>query len=137
MNKHIRYLNLARNVSELSDYDQHHIGCVLEYKKHVISSGYNIVKSHPLQAEYNKYRPMRGPNVAHKLHAEIMCLHKANKLFDIDFSDCTLYIFRALKNGEWAMARACPSCLAMIKDLGIKRIVYTTNYGYAIEHIER
>jgi len=136
MNKHIRYLNLARNASFFSNYPHHHIGCVLEYRKQIISTGYNVEKSHPVQAEYNKYRSMRGMNVAHKLHAEIMCLLKAKKfLDDIDFRESTLYIFRAYKNGVWAMARSCPSCFQMIKDVGIKTIVYTTTDGYAIETI--
>jgi len=135
MNRHKRFLIMAQNVSKLSDYNQHHIGCVLEYKKHIVTSGYNVDKSHPVQARYNKYRKMRGLNIAHKLHAEIMCLQAAKK-YDINFGECTLYIFRAWKTGEWAMARSCASCLAMIKDLGIKRIVYTTDNGYAVEYIE-
>lgn len=30
----------------------------------------------------------------------------------------------------------CPSCMAAIKDLGIRHIYYTTNDGYAYEEVE-
>ena len=35
------------------------------------------------------------------------------------------------------MARPCPSCMAAIKDLGIKNIYYTTNDGYSYERLEK
>lgn len=36
---------------------------------------------------------------------------------------------------EWRAP--CPSCMAAIKDLGIKDIFYTSNDGYVHERIER
>ena len=35
------------------------------------------------------------------------------------------------------MARPCPSCMAAIRDLGIRDIYYTTNDGYVCERLER
>lgn len=35
------------------------------------------------------------------------------------------------------MARPCLSCMAAIKDIGIKDIYYTTNDGYSYERLEK
>ena len=35
------------------------------------------------------------------------------------------------------MARPCPSCMAAIRDLGIRDIYYTTNDGYVYERLEK
>ena len=122
------FLKKARTVSKLSDYKHHHIGCVLVWKGQIVSVGFNTNRTHPLQAEYNRFRKLTGTNVIHKAHAEILCLNKAMKL-DISMSECTLYIYRELKSGIFATAHPCPACYQMIKDCGVKRIVYTCS-GY-------
>ena len=33
------------------------------------------------------------------------------------------------------MSRPCPSCMAAIKDMGIKHIYYTTNDGFVYENL--
>jgi|WetSurMetagenome_2_1015567.scaffolds.fasta_scaffold95144_6 deoxycytidylate deaminase len=134
MSKHLRYLNFARNVAKLSDYKQHHIGSLLVYRKQIISIGYNTNKESPLQKEYNRYRNLVQDDVKHKIHSEILCLHRANKL-EIDFEDCILYIFREHKNGVWALARPCNACFSLIKDLSIRTICYSTENGYSVEYL--
>ena len=42
---------------------------------------------------------------------------------DIDFHNLKLFVYRELKDGSIAMARPCPSCMALIKDLGIKKYI--------------
>ena len=54
---------------------------------------------------------------------------------DIDFSKVEIYTHRRRANGSLSMARPCPSCMALIKDLGIKKIWYTTEDGYACEFV--
>ena len=71
-----------------------------------------------------------------KIHSELACLQKI-KYLDIDFSKVHVYVYRETKSGDLAMARPCPSCLAAIKELGIKYIHYTTESGYATEKIVR
>lgn len=36
----------------------------------------------------------------------------------------------------FGLARPCPACMAMIKNLGIKKIYYTTDDGFAFEQLE-
>jgi tRNA(Arg) A34 adenosine deaminase TadA len=70
-----------------------------------------------------------------KLHAEISCINQIKNL-NINFSKVKLYIYRIRKDQPFGLARPCPSCMAAIKDLGIKNIYYTTNDGYSHEHLE-
>ena len=49
------------------------------------------------------------------------------------FFQSKLYIYRKRNDKPYGMSRPCPSCMAAIKDLGIKHIYYTTNEGFAYE----
>ena len=71
-----------------------------------------------------------------KLHAEINCLNQIRHL-DINFSQVKLYIYRIRKDQPFGLSRPCLSCMAAIKDLGIRDIYYTTNDGYAYEKLEK
>lgn len=132
-NTDYRYFNKARQVATISDYNKFHIGCVAVYQGQVIGLGCNCNKTHPTQKFYNKYR---NPSDAllPKLHAEISCLNQIKNL-DINFSKVRLYIYRIRKDQHFGMSRPCPSCMAAIKDLGIREIYYTTNSGFAFEKI--
>jgi len=130
------YFTKARNVSTCSDFHKTHIGCIAVYQRHVIAVGYNTNKTHPIQQHYNKYRENNNIGCfAAKLHAEINCLNSIRHL-DINFSKVKLYMYRSRCDQEYGMSRPCPSCMAAIKDLGIKHIYYTTNDGYGYEYIE-
>ena len=48
-----------------------------------------------------------------------------------------LYIYRIRKDQPFGIARPCPSCMAAIRDLGIRDIYYTTNDGYVCERLEK
>lgn len=67
-----------------------------------------------------------------KLHAEINCLNQIKNL-EINFSKVKLYIYRMRNDQPFGIGRPCPSCMAAIKDLGIKDIYYTTNDGFVYE----
>ena len=134
-NTDYRYFHKARQVATISDYDKVHIGCVAVYQGQIIGLGCNCNKTHPTQKFYNKYRE-QSENMIPKLHAEINCLNQIKHL-DINFSKVRLYIYRIRKDQPFGLARPCPSCMAAIKDLGIKNIYFTTNDGYSFEHLEK
>ncbi len=131
---HSKFLFVARGVSLSSDYSRQKLGCVIVYKNNIQSFAHNSEKTHTMQMKYSKYRKLHGDKIIHKVHAEIAALSKVRYL-DIDWSKAVVYIYRELKNGTKALARPCPSCMAAIKERGIKKIVYTTEDGYAIEKI--
>ena len=130
-----RYFKKARQIANISDYKKQHVGCVAVYQGQVIGLGCNCNKTHPMQKFYNKYR-MPSDYMLPKLHAEISCINQIKHL-DINFSKVKLYIYRIRKDQPFGLARPCPSCMAAIKDLGIRDIYYTTNDGYAYEKLEK
>ena len=129
---------LAREASLMSDYSGNaRVGCIAVYRGTVLAKGYNSDKTHTTQARFNMYRFKNCGNkyLPDKMHAETKVL-QAIRYLDIDFTKVKIYIYRELRDGKLAMSRCCPSCLAMIKSLGIKTIAYTTDDGYAIEHLK-
>lgn len=127
-----KYLERAKQLSEQSDYQRIHIGCIAVYGNKIISTGFNSNRTHPLQARLNRFR--NKEIVKHTVHAEIACL---SHIWDADLSwkKVKLYVYRNRRDGLKGMSRPCPACMAAIKQLGIREIYYTTNDGYSCEFI--
>jgi len=136
MANHLRHLREARAVSLLSDFEKVHIGCVLVYNNRVIAAGHNSNKSHTIQMKYNKYRSLRGHKIEHKIHAETMAMQKLAH-FDIDYRKVVCYNYREGKDGRPMLSRPCPSCMRMLQDLGIRKVIYSTEteVGWCEERI--
>jgi deoxycytidylate deaminase len=133
-NSDYRFFSKAKQAANISDYKNTHIGCVAVYQGQIIGLGCNCNKTHPTQKYYNKYR-IQDESLLPKLHAEISCLNGIRHL-DVNFSKVKLYIYRIRKDQPFGMARPCPSCMAAIKDLGIREIYYTTNDGFGYERFK-
>lgn len=129
-----KFFKKAKQVAHISDFPKIHVGCVAVYKGKVIGFASNLSKTHPVQKYYNKYRD-RDENFEPKLHAEINCINSI-KHTNIQFNKVKLYIYRPRISLPTGMCRPCPSCMAAIKDLGIKHIYYTTDEGYAYEKLD-
>lgn len=130
-----QYFDKARQAAMISDYYKTHIGCVAVYQGQAIGLGCNCNKTHPAQKFYNQYRK-HSDSMLPKLHAEINCINSIRRL-DINFAKVKLYIYRIRNDQPFGLARPCPSCLAAIKDLGIRDIYYTSNDGYVYERLTR
>lgn len=135
-NRELRMFNIAREVSKLSDFKGPHIGAVVVNGKAVISTGYNSNKTRPLQHRYNIYRNFQNfPGSTASQHAEIAAISPLIGK-EIDWSKVSIFVYRELKNGNKACSRPCPSCMHLIKDLGIKNIYYIDEVGnYAWEKV--
>lgn len=129
-----KYFYKARQAATISDFHKTHIGCVAVYQGNIISIGCNCNKTHPIQKKYNRYRKP-SDSMLPKLHAEISCINSIRYL-DVNFSKVKLYIYRIRNDQPFGLSRPCPSCMAAIKDLGIRDIFYTTNDGFVHERIE-
>lgn len=130
-----KYFNKAAQTALVSDFHKVHIGCIAVYQNSIIGIGCNCNKTHPIQKKYDKHRKIYNSGNSEglpKLHAEISCLNSIRHL-DINFPKVKLYIYRQRKDRPFGMARPCPSCMAAIRDLGIKEIYYTTDAGFAQE----
>lgn len=130
-----KFFKKAEKIAAISDFRNIHYGCVATYNGIAIGAGFNTNKTHPVQKYYNRYRETPDNcNFIPKLHAEINCLNQIKHL-NVDFSKVKLYIYRARNDRKYSLSRPCPSCMAAIKDLGIKHIYYTTDDGYAYEKV--
>ena len=132
-----RYFKIAKKVSKLSDFKNHRkiqIGAILVYKKRIVSSGFNSLKTNPTQDKLNIYRDFY-PKPYPYIHAEVNCiLHCKEK---IDWEKAKLFIYR--ENGKSnlpVLAAPCNGCKHLIIQKGIKNIYYTTNNGYIHEQIK-
>ena len=138
-----RMFKLARAVAESSSFKNFHLGCVVTYKKHVLSVGVNSNKTHPAQKKYNrKHRKFTKTDkpMVDSVHAEIDALSKISYPIEqnISWKDVKVYIYR-ISNGRkdgHGLARPCPACMAALKNKGIRHIYFTTNEGYGYERLD-
>lgn len=135
------FLDLAADCAKSATYSgpsRVKLGCVAVYHGTVLAKGCNLDKTHTAQDRYNYLRYDANRESRYypsKVHAETSVLSKL-KYLDIDFSRVTLFIAREYKDGTPAPARPCASCMALIKKYGVMTICYTTDNGYAIEHLK-
>lgn len=127
--KDMKFFRRATEMAMKSDMSVK-MGCIVTYKGKIISEGCNQKRTHPLQAEYDKERPdvMEGTPNVHSLHAESAALFKI-KNENIRWNKVDIYVSRPMVSRLYGLAKPCPSCQKLIKDLGIKRIHYTTDDG--------
>ncbi len=135
--KNYYYFEKAKQVASLSVFPRYRFGSILVQKGKVLSFACNQAKTHPLQKRMNhQYRIYEGDSKYGKdvarLHSEINCLLHFEK--DDGLSKSELYIYRMSKGGP-AQARPCGACMARVRELGIRKIYYTTPDGYAFEEI--
>lgn len=120
----------AKSVSEMSDH-RVKIGCVVVNKHRIISSGYNShTKCHRTQAMLDK--EIFGCDCPGKLHSETAALLPLIK-DGVDLSRASIFVYREHKDGSIACAKPCARCERLIKKLGIKRVYFTIENGFAEE----
>lgn len=134
-----RYFKFAREASLNATYTGSHrfspmIGAIAVYKGSIVATACNTNKTSPLQARYNVYR-YKEVNTPSKCHAEVSLIQKLRWKFgdSIDWNKVHIYLYREYKDGTLAPSRPCPACMALLKELNIKKIFYTTENGYAEE----
>ena len=125
LKKDEKYIEIARQVSKLSDYRKTKIGAVIVLKNEIISVGYNKHKSHPIMKVFNeKYRGFstKESNIHAEMDALIKCKHT-------NIKGATIYVYRELQSGALGRCYPCSACQRRIYTAGIKRIVYTDYDG--------
>ena len=113
-------LRLAEKTAITSTFPRARVGAVIANKNIVISIGVNKVR-------YFKDCPT-SKKFENSLHAEQAAIMKilrtgqGNKL-----RNTTIFVCRVNKHGKCRLAKPCSHCLDLIKFVGIKRIVYSTD----------
>jgi deoxycytidylate deaminase len=111
----IKYIEKAKEESLKSDH-QHKIGAIFVKGNRILAKGYNQIRHLKIGKKYT--------NFDCSLHAERDCLSKLDKE---NIFGGELYIYRHRRTGEPGLAKPCPQCMWMIKELGVKRIMYSIN----------
>lgn len=131
----MKFFEKAAEIAVTSSFDRHRLGCIAVLKNKIIGSSPNMLKTHPVQKEFDKYRNFNCESDLknmHCLHAEISCINKLKSL-DVNYKDLELYIVRIRRDGNYGLARPCPACFNYILSKGIHNIYYSTNYGFSYE----
>lgn len=129
----ITYFKHAKRASMFSDDSRVKIGAVLIYKHKILSIGFNTSKTHPLQENID-FNYFKCDDCTGKLHAETMVLYPFYRN-STNLSGATIVTYREKKDGTLGNSRPCNRCLSLIKRLGIKKLMYTTDTGYAEEKL--
>lgn len=128
--RHTHYMNLALTEALRSPMHRVKIGAVIVDGNYVVSKGFNLLSSHPMQYRYNTETGRVAED--HRCHAEVSALVRSKQY---PLVDCDMFIGRRDKTGHLAQCRPCVACYRAIRDAGISRIFYTTPSGIQREHI--
>lgn len=119
-----RFCDVAIATAGLSN---HHfsVGSVIVKGNRIISLGINQIKTHPILIKkfYNR-------TLTDKLHSEMSALLRAKT----DMAGAKMYVARKKLKGL-GMAFPCSMCMSMIREAGIKQIIYTGDDG--LWHIDK
>ena len=111
-----KYFDLAQKLSLKSTHPKHKLGCVVVKKNEVIGLGFNKFKTHP-----------KSKHPFQMIHAELDATLGINREV---LSGAEVYVYRETKDGAQAIAKPCPYCEAALREVGVKKVYYTTDYGY-------
>lgn len=101
------------------DIRARHFAFLLDKSK-ILNIGWNSYKSHP-EIQRRHY-----PKFTKGLHSETNCLLYSRRA---SYKGLMLAVLRINWNGELDYSHPCPSCLNMIRDVGIKDVWFTTKTG--------
>ena len=128
-NREMRFFNVAREVSLLSNFKGPHIGAVVVEGNRILSTAYNSNKTHPLQHRYNIYRHFETYDHSQpKSHAEIAALSPLIGK-EINWNRVSIFVYREDQHGNRLCCKPCEACSRLINDLGIKNIFYINKFG--------
>lgn len=129
-----KYFKLARNASTFSTFHKQKLGAIIVYKNQILSVGWNMEKTMPMQKKYNSLRNFDVDIYPNRAHAEMVALNRLIKTHgkDIDYSKCAIFVYRN-KLGKRGLARPCPACEAALRDVGIRNVYYTGENSYIHE----
>ena len=116
-----RFIESARQAAETSIYGKIRHGAVLVKGGSVINIACN--KDH-FNSFAHRFRPYNcGPATK---HAEAHCILGLTKQ---QTTGADMFVCRINRQGEFRMSKPCTMCHLLLKNAGIKRVFYTTNYG--------
>jgi deoxycytidylate deaminase len=111
-----------KKAEESKDVYRARVGAVIANKKQILSSGINQMRGFKFCPTDRKW-----PNSLHAEQDAILKLLNSRKCNQLIGS--TIFISRILRSGKPGNAKPCKICEQLIKAVGIKKVVYTTETG--------
>ena len=119
MCKKKRYIELAKRLAEQSEYGKFKHGAVLVQGGSVLNCSYN-------KDSYNsfgsRFRSLSEGQAT--LHAELGCVLGIPRP---KTTGATVYVARVNRFGEERMSKPCNMCQNVLKHVGVRRVIYTTD----------
>ena len=127
------FFESAKAASLLSDYPKFHLGCVVVKKSRIISSGHNSITQYSSIQQKMDFKRFGGEHRG-ACHAETAALIPLIRQ-RADLSSCVVYLYREHSDGTPVVSRPCSGCMSLLRAVGIRRVFFTVEGGYAIEDI--
>ena len=108
-----RNLRYARQQSFKSDY-YHKVGAIVCQGAIVKARGFNQLRNAGIGRCFTEYQE--------SLHAE---RHACMQLQREEIKGCDIYLWRETKDQRPALSKPCDKCREMLRNLGIKRAIYS------------
>lgn len=112
--KDVSYLNIARSLAEKSEEKKKH-GAVVIKSGRVVGYGFNKFKNH------TDYIPEDLIKIHCSRHAEEVAI----KIAGNNAKGAILYVARVNNQGIDRNSKPCKICAKLIKESGIKKVIYT------------
>lgn len=106
-------LDIAALGAKNSLMKQHKIGALVMLKGGGSIAGWNKKKTHP------RFQ-------TRSIHAEMDCILKAAR-GGHSLGGATIYVARQTRDGRPALAKPCPTCMSLLHEAGVRRVVWTTD----------
>jgi len=113
----MKYLHLLQRLSEKSDGEAYRIGAILVKGGSVINAGFNHSGTNRMIENHRHLRPNNNT-----IHAEIHAILGTPKHIA---EHCSMYVARFTPGGRIGNSKPCTLCQAILKEMGVKRVMYT------------
>tara|TARA_R110000796_G_scaffold6206_3_gene22349 strand:- start:819 stop:1247 length:429 start_codon:yes stop_codon:yes gene_type:complete len=124
-NKFLRLALRRIDGEEYSQHIQHRHAAVIVKAGRVLSVGRNRNKTHPDSILYED-----GERILKTIHAEFDAISRVKNKKQL--KGATIYVARIGRSGDPGMSCPCDMCQGLISKYGLKRAIFTTDYGTGI-----
>ena len=124
-----KYLRMALRKIESEDFSekiQHRHVAVIAKAGRILAVGRNRNKTHPESITLDE----NGDRILKSIHAELDAIFKVKNKEQL--KGATIYVARLGRGGDPGMSCPCTMCQALINRYGLKRAVFTTDYGIGV-----
>lgn len=124
-----KYLRMALRKIESEDFSekiqQRHVAVIAKAGR-ILAVGRNRNKTHPESITLDE----NGDRILKSIHAELDAIFKVKNKEQL--RGATIYVARLGRGGDPGMSCPCTMCQALIGKYGLKRAVFTTDYGIGV-----